>query len=615
MSEGECLSGSSYPNMKTKLATLIATILTTLGSPLLAANSSFIRLPLSNTGVDADAIGGVLSTLSAGNSELIVQIARLSPSTAYQIEVGGVVEGAFLTSVNGSATVKFRGPNAGGGRMLDFDPRGKVLRVLSGAQSVLQATLSGAGEPAGSLVVERVNLRLGAVVGATGKAVADYQLGKDGRRLFKVELERAGAGPFELFVGGVKRGDFTTAGILSKIKFGIGIDDPGVLSLDFDPRGLVLDVVRAGKVVFSSELAARAIGVNISLPRLASGVLASTGADPDGHAAAKLRIDERARKHFSVEIEDVPVGTYDLLVSGVDVGNIVVASTASGTEGEVEFSNGDDNPDELPLTFDPAGKTLTIRQGTTVFFRGVFSPGTGDGSGTPLPEPASALAEFLGSTGLDADAKASARYRVDDNGRHKFRVEIEKLAAGDYALVIAGKTRGTINAVSTAGGVVGEIEFDSKPEPGHLLLNFDPRGQLIEITSPTGKFFSHLFGSGSAVNGGGTTVPFDISVPLLNSGADFNATAKAELTRKATGELSFEVEVEDVNAGAYELLVGGIVRGTLNVVADGNGTRGKIEFDDEPGSGKLPLNFSVAGQNIVVRQGVTAFFDRTFPVQ
>jgi hypothetical protein len=400
--------------------------------------------------------------------------------------------------------------------------------------------------------------------------------------------------------------------VLSKIKFAAGSDDAGALPLDFDPRGQVVDVVRAGEVVFSSELAAQATGVNLSTPSLAKAAIPSTGADADGHAEARLRIDDRARKHFSVEIEDVPAGMYDLFVDGVDVADIAVVAVAGGTRGEVEFAGGGDDSGELPLTFDPTGRILGVRQGATVFFEGSFSPATGGGS-VPAPEPPSETEEFLARTGLDGDAEARARYRVDDKGRRKFDVEIEKVAAGDYQLAVAGVVRGVIHAVSTANGVEGEIEFDSKAEPGHRALNFDPRGQLIEIFSSAGTTFSHIFGSGSDSGDGGNVVPFDVQVPLLSTGADGNASAKAELKRKASGKLSFEVEVEDVDAGAYELSVAGTVRGMLNVVADGNGTRGQIEFESEPDGGENLLNFDVAGQEIILRQGGTVFFSRVFP--
>lgn len=227
----------------------------------------------------------------------------------------------------------------------------------------------------------------------------------------------------------------------------------------------------------------------------------------------------------------------------------LVRSISGKTSRTLEFTSDDDDPDELPLTFDPVGKTLTVPQGTTKFFEGEFSPTTGDGNGTPGPEPESELEEFMTSTGLDADAKARARYRVTDKVLHRFDVEIEDVPVGNYSLIVAGTSRGTIRVASTPEGIEGEIEFDSKVEPGSRPLNFDPRGQLIEITGAGQTHFSHILGSGSSTGGGGPVVPFEVEVPLINSGADANASAKTELKRKVDGELSVEVEVEDLDAG------------------------------------------------------------------
>jgi len=596
--------------MRFRFQLLAPALLATLALQGLAANSSLIQSPLTNTGADDDASGRVISKLGTKQSELLVQVARLAPSTAHEIEVGGIVEATFTTDKKGRATVKFKTSKPGKGPALDFDPRGKLLRVLAGDDSVLEASLSSVDEPAGAAMQERINLS--SVAGAAGKATAEYRLDKKGRRTFKVELQRAGAGPFELFVGGQKRGDFTTVRGISRIKFGAGGDDAGVLPLDFDPRGQVVDVVQAGTILFSSELAAQANGVNVSTPKLSASAIPATGAAGSGHAEAKLRIDDRARKHFSVEIEDVPAGTYDLLVDGVDVADIVVQTIAGKTKGEVEFTSGDDDADELPLTFDPAGKTLTVSQGNTVFFGGPFNSTTGGGTGTPAPEPPSTLEESLASTGLDSDAHAGAGYEVDDRGRHKFSVEVEDVPAGSYTLTVAGVVRGTIRAAASSGDVKGELEFESKVEAGHRPLNFDPRGQLIEISSATGVFFSHLLGSGSSTGGGSATVtPFETTVPLLNAGVDGNATAFAQLKQKSTAKLSFEVEAEDLDLGSYDLLVGGTVRGTLTVVADGSGTRGQIEFESESGQ----LNFTVSGQEIAIQKAGVVYFSRVFPAQ
>ncbi len=584
-----------------------------LGSSAFAANSAFVQTPLVSTGVDADAQGAVLSNLTLSRSEVLVRVGLLAPAAAHEIEVGGVVEASFKTDAQGRAAVRFR-TGSRGDRALDFDPRGKLLRVLAGGQSVLEAAISASGEPAKANVSERVNLPA-AAAGIAGRARAGYRATPNGKKIFRVDLERAGSGPFQLFVGGIKRGDFTVAGVTARLKFGVGTDDAGVLPLDFDPRGQTIDVASGETLLFSGEFRARARGVNVAQPRFSGSGLTSTGADADGHAEAKLRIDDRARKHFSVEIEDVPAGSYELLVNGEVAGTIVVVAVTGGTKGEIEFTAGDDDPDELPLTFDPAGKTLTIRQGATVFFESVFTPQTGTGVGTPRPEAASELEELLSSTGLDGDGKGRARYRVDNNGRHRFDVEVEDVPVGAYALTVGGVARGSLQVTSTAEGVQGELEFSTRPDPDERPLNFDPRGQLIEIRAAAGTYFSHLLGSGSATpgSGGGGQPAFETEVPLFSTGVDANATAKAELKRDFDGDLSFEVEVEDVAAGAYELVVGGTVRGTVQVVADNSSTRGQLEFESEPQPGRPLLDFAVPGEEIVVRQGQVIYFSRVFP--
>ncbi|MEA3209193.1 MAG: hypothetical protein QOE70_2250 [Chthoniobacter sp.] len=592
--------------------TFLLTALTSLVVPsaLFAADAAAIKAPLHATG-DPDATGVVMATLKPKKSELIIQANNLVASHSYAIEVAGIVEGMATTDSNGRAKVRFAVPAVNNVLLLDFDPRGQSVRILDGAVSVLEGVISGSGEDNSAVMDERADL---AAVNAPAKARAQarYTVTAKGRRTFRVDLANLTDGPFKVLVNGVERGEVTLHGKAGLALFDSAPVRPGVLALDFDPRGAVVDVVTGATVIFSGTMEAKAGGVNVASPSVNRVAIPSTGADPDGTATARLRIDKRARKHFSVEVENIPAGNYDLYVEGAGVGTIAVVAVTGGTEGEVEFTNGDDDPSELPLTFDPAGKTLTIAQGVTKFFEGEFDPNV-TGSGTPAPESPSQLDEALASTGLDADASAEARHEVDAQGRHKFSVEIEDLAAGAYTLTVGGVARGTINAKLVAGKVKGEIEFESENESGHRLLDFDPRGQTLEISSSTGVFFSHLLGSGSAGPGGTAVTPFDLIVPLISSGADADATAKAEYQQKENGERCLEVETEDLAVGAYDLLVGGLVRGTINVAAASHGTRGKLEFDTESGAGRLALNFEVAGQEVVIRQGATQFFSRTFP--
>ncbi len=599
-----------------------------------ASESSAITLALQNTGVDPDATGRVVSSLKSSSSIFGVIVSRLDANKTYAVQIGGVVEGEFSTDKKGGGRLSFKTRSSS--NPLDFDPRGQVLQIHDGIAPVLQGVISGAGEPSGIVVNERVVLAPTNSSDAI-KGKAEYRASKKGEREFKVQVERISGTGYELYVNGVKRGDLRTSGREAKIEFSTE-PKKNELLLDFDPRGQVIDVMQAGAIRATGTLLAKAQNVNVATPSIQSFSIPSTGTDDNATAKARLRIRENARKDFSVEIEDVPVGAYELLVAGNVVGTINVVATTGGTEGEIEFNAGDDHPDgELPLTFDPAGASIVIRKDGTVYFEGIIGSGGstggntgGNNSGGPVtPEAPTQLEENLAKTGVIPGASGDAKFEIRDNGRRKFSVEIEDVPAGAYKLYIGGVLRGTINAVAVVGGVEGEIEFshgDDNPK-GELPMNFEPRGQLIEIKNATGDMiFSHLFGNGSAPGGGSGNTggsgsssgnvaqPAEIKLPLISTGADSNASAVAKFRRKDNGDEDFEVEVEDVNVGSYELVVGGVVRATLNVVTVPGGTRGKVEFDsDSPKAGELLLDFVVAEQEVIVRKDGTAYFSRVIP--
>ena len=92
-----------------------------------------------------------------------------------------------------------------------------------------------------------------------------------------------------------------------------------------------------------------------------------------GHADYESR---PSRIEFEVEIEDVPVGDYTLLVDGVDRGNITVVDTDDGTEGEVEYSSPQDDDDRL-LDFDPFGALIEVAEGGSIVFSALLEPNGG----------------------------------------------------------------------------------------------------------------------------------------------------------------------------------------------------------------------------------------------
>jgi len=104
-----------------------------------------------------------------------------------------------------------------------------------------------------------------------------------------------------------------------------------------------------------------------------------------------------------------------------------------------------------------------------------------------------------------------------------------------------------------------------------------------------------------------------IELPLFVATALNGATARMEFKRDDRNRRSFEVELEDAPAGNYTLTVGGLVRGTISVAIVENGTRGQIQFEDEPDAGDFPLTFDPLGQLVTIeREGVT-YFQRVLP--
>ncbi|MDB6153694.1 MAG: hypothetical protein JWL90_2147 [Chthoniobacteraceae bacterium] len=646
--------------LKTRSLSILATLI--LPVSVFAGNSSVIRSPLENTAVDSDAFGTVVSMLQSSHSLFAIELGRLDAKQNYSLKVGQIVEALFTTDSKGRARLRFSSEVEKNKPLLDFDPRGKTVAVLdANGVAVLQAVISSEGEPVGVSVDERANLL--AATGAKSKGAARYTARKSGRRTFEIAVSGPAAAGLHVYVDGIDRGEVESHGRTGRVEFS---SEPKVFqsALDFDPRGAQIDMIdAAGFLQFSGKLEAKAKGVNMATRATKQVLIASTGADPDGQALASLRVRDDARKDFSVELENVPEGVYELLVNGIVQGTITVtARAAGGTEGEVEFSGkADDDAHELPLTFDPVGATLSVRQGTTVFFTSLFNPG----SGLPVPDAGALISEVLASTGLDANASGEVEFSTQSNGEMEFEVEIEDVDAGAYQLFVGGTLRGTISAVPDANSRVrGKLKFEKEgvsqtivrsskrggggddaggddhggggggsddpagddhgggtgggnstgggAEVPKAPLTFDPRGQLIEIRNAARTFFSHVLGDGSAAEGSGmVTVPGEIAVALISTGADPDATAHAEWERNDRGSESFEVEVEDLAAGSYEVLVGEIVRGSVTVVAAGHGTRGKIRFNDKPGD--LALDFDPFGQTITLRKEGVIYFQRTFP--
>ncbi|MBB5206898.1 hypothetical protein [Chiayiivirga flava] len=294
------------------------------------------------------------------------------------------------------------------------------------------------------------------------------------------------------------------------------------------------------------------------------------------------------------------------------------SSVRSSAWGTLEFSFADCDTGTLRYTpNDPAAPhgTMPLTR-LTRLFNSTCTGGISDDRNTAAT--ATRSAEFLVNRG--AYPAASARVRFEDRSdRSEFSVELEDLPAGSYTLRVDDVVRGSITVAPIARGTEGELEFRSPVEPGKVLLDFDPRGAIVEILEGNRVLFDSVFDGGTDTGGGNTPPP---------GGAPGNGNARYELVLEPSGNdgpeldaklelrqdrVDFSVELEDVAVGTYRLQVGGVQRGSIDVVSVPGGTEGEIEYRNPVEPGKFVLDFDPRGAQIVVTFNGTSVFSGTFP--
>ena len=76
----------------------------------------------------------------------------------------------------------------------------------------------------------------------------------------------------------------------------------------------------------------------------------------------------------------------------------------------------------------------------------------------------------------------------------------------------------------------------------------------------------------------------------------------------------FEIDAKDLLVGNYDIVIDGIVRGTLPVFQDGNDTEGEVEFETFPDKAEeLLLDFDVIGLPIEISLNRVVYFSGTVP--
>jgi hypothetical protein len=108
------------------------------------------------------------------------------------------------------------------------------------------------------------------------------------------------------------------------------------------------------------------------------------------------------------------------------------------------------------------------------------SHGNGNGSGNAPEE----IAVDFDNTGIIGGAEGEAAFRSKNSGT-EFDVEIEDVPEGLYSLAVGGVEQGQIQVVADGDDNKGKIRFSDPQKEDRELLDFDPRGQLIEVLNGT----------------------------------------------------------------------------------------------------------------------------------
>ena len=238
---------------------------------------------------------------------------------------------------------------------------------------------------------------------------------------------------------------------------------------------------------------------------------AREGIAGDGHAQYQ---DYPAHMEFRVEVEGLPDGSYHLVVDMQDRGPLEI----SNGHGVMEFTSPAEDG-RMHMTFDPRGKQIEIHDNNGVVLSSFddmfeeddhahhgdddghggdgdhnydceFGSGTGHGMGGGMGGGMTDCVDDgdyieieidLENAGILPEAKGEAEWEMNSQ-RVEFSVEIEDVPVGSYALKVGGVEVGTIEAFEMhMGGVYGHIIFRDPESYGRDHLDFEPRGQKIEV--------------------------------------------------------------------------------------------------------------------------------------
>jgi len=211
-------------------------------------------------------------------------------------------------------------------------------------------------------------------------------------------------------------------------------------------------------------------------------------------------------------------------------------------------------------------------------------------------------------TAANLNAKGKIQFTAMP-GKERFNLTAHALAAGAYNLNLDGATVATFQVSTNGNGGSGKLRLKAKK--GNL--GFNPRGGELTVSVGGADVLTASFPDCEQEAEDGVEVEADLVSTDVVPGATGQAQYESE-----EGSSEFEIEVQNLPAGTYDLVVGGTLVGSIVVGVDGEG---HVEFttevedqDDDGVSDNDPLlTFDPLGQLIQVSQSGISVLEVTFP--
>ena len=303
-----------------------------------------------------------------GKAELQLRVRGLAPSTDHELlalasesDLEPQLLASFTTAANGQFVGSFDLHKADAADA-PVDPRGKYLVVEEAGSDtdLLAGWLYGAAEDDCPMtkVKELTSLAPDADADPTGSADARYDMRPNGHGSLVVTLRGVPAGDYDIFVedagvdpvetltpnpGGSARASFSTKPSNGNGNGNVqGHNKKGALG--FDPRRKRIEIKQGDQVFFAGPMLAQIEGLNAC----SASSTPLTLTLPAGSGTAALELEDNCETALVVDASGLDEDTYDLVVGGVDVANVVV-----GPDGLValRFDPTPDAAGELPLDF------------------------------------------------------------------------------------------------------------------------------------------------------------------------------------------------------------------------------------------------------------------------